>query len=371
MGSRLFSIHSNQRWFSPFVDVAINGMAAMFIFLAVYVAAVPPTEVRVIPLKLLTTHVPAAVWYKPYETAICVTGGRGGYVFQFEPKGQFNKLSLFCDPNSGLISGTPKSPTAEDRLKPYNLKFRVTVSDHSRQSVADEFELRITPVAIPFDPERQPLVLAVEPNEPNLPDAWTNRPYEYTPPIRGGIEAYELKWEGLPPGFESDSKGRVFSRTVDHSAVPSDAQAKGFKDYIVQLIVTDQQSALFPALAEREPQLSREFYLRVHLLRNISLTSVLPAVRAGQQYKGAIVARGGKQRLIWQSDDLDHLRSYGFTLDPYSGLITAESVMTSDATRVVRVSFQVRVIDPSGAVESKSIKGTIQILPSMHFRIPD
>lgn len=197
-------------------------------------------------------------------------------------------------------------------------------------------------------------------------DAWTGQQYEATVSVRGGIEPYKIECKSpLPPGLNWD-KGQIFGIPED-STVPQGVQ---YKDYSVLITVNDQQRT-YSLDIDREPQLSREFRLRVHRLKSISLTSVLPAVRAGQKYVGAIVASGGKQRLYWESDDLDLLHRYGFNLDSDNGVVKAESVRTYDARRVVRLSFSVGVIDPSNAVPPQKCKCVIHILPSMHFRVPD
>lgn len=356
MRGKLSTARSNSL-ISPLIDVIFNAMAAMFVFLVIYIAVVRPGH----DLEIVNTVPPDAVWYKRYEWGLSVRGGQGRFTFNVVD-GELPK-ELLLNPNTGVLLGVPKSNPGMEK-KPKTFPFTILVRDDASNTVRRQFELKVCPVAIPFDPESQPLEFVAKGTR--FQDAWTGQHYEATAPVRGGIEPYMIECKNLPPPGLYWDKGRI-SGFPEDSAIPRGGL---YKDYSILITVNDQQRA-YSLDVDREPQLSREFHLCVHRLENISLTSVLPTARVGQRYKGAIVAKGGKQRLIWQSKDLDHLRSHGFTLEPYSGLITAESVKTSDVTRVVRVSFQVHVTDPSGAVEPKSIKDAIQILPSMHFRIPD
>lgn len=353
--------NSHQVIFGLGEDVLLGLFLAVFAFAVVLMLLVraggPP------PLRIHTNQLADAATWNKYEAGIAVSGGVGPYEFDIPDVNLPPGLELI-DPNNGIIRGVARKDALVDPNQAKVWYLPVTVRDQKGETEKKRIALKVCPAAVPFDPDNQPLEFVSE--NPIFQDAWTRLQYEATFSVHGGIEPYEIKCKSpLPPGLTL-TKGRI-SGIPEDSAVP---RGERYKDYSILVTVNDQQRT-YSLDIDRKPQLSREFHLHVHRLESISLTSVLPAVRAGRRYKGAIVASGGKQKLIWQSDDLDHLRSYGFTLEPYSGLIIAESVKTPDATKVVLLSFQVHVTDPSGAVEPKLIKDAIQILPSMHFRMPD
>ena len=70
-------------------------MAAMFVFLTIYVAVVPPRVVA--PLTIHTVSLPRAVWARPYEAAITVSGGEGPYQFILGPSEPLADLNLWFD----------------------------------------------------------------------------------------------------------------------------------------------------------------------------------------------------------------------------------------------------------------------------------
>ena len=132
MSKRLVSLGSQQAWFSPFVDVAVNGMMAMFVFLIVYIAAVPPRH-DTPRLRILTTNLPAAVWYNGYQTAISASGGAGSYHFTIDQVDYLNRLGLLFDPTNGMLFGTPRSINSKERQSSSTRKLHVVVEDESQQ----------------------------------------------------------------------------------------------------------------------------------------------------------------------------------------------------------------------------------------------
>jgi len=356
MGRRLVSLQTNEGGFSPFVDVTLNGMAAMFVFLAVYVAVVPPPP----PIKIHTNRLPAAVWYKGYETAISVRGGIGSYTFEYEPIEELEKRGLFCESN-GMISGTPRPSKAEDPSKNHSIMIRITVKDGSSRQDTAEVELKINPTAVPFDPEQQPLSIPC--NITRLPDAWIGKLYKFAPSVCGGIEPYDLEWEGMPPGVEPTKS--FIEGVPKGTAVPRNEE---YKDYTLRLLVKDQQSKNFPKL-KRNPTIEKTFTMRVHRLNRIQLIDILPSTRTGHAYLGAIIASGGMGRLIWETTD-DGLNSIGLHLDSMKGTITGTINMTQYIEEPFPVCFGVRVrdLDDDNAVVRKDF--TIIILPPMHFISP-
>lgn len=363
---RVFTMRKNKRFNSHQIIFGLGEDVLLGLFLAVFAFAVVLlllVRSGSPPLCIHTNRLPDAATWNNYKAGIAVSGGSGPYEFDIPDVNLPTGLELI-DISNGIIGGIARKEALLNSNQAKVWYLPVTVRDQKDITTEKIIPLKVCPAAVPFDPDDQPLEFVSE--NPNFQDVWTGLQCEATFSVHGGIEPYEIKCKSpLPPGLTL-AKGRI-SGIPENSAVP---QGDRYKDYSILVTVNDQQRTYSLGI-DRKPQLSREFHLRVYRLESISLTSVLPAVRVGHRYRGAIVASGGKQKLIWQSDDLDNLQSYGFTLEPYSGLITAESVKTSDATKVVLLSFQVHVADPSGTVEPKSIKNAIKILPSMHFRMPD
>jgi len=365
MSKRLVSLGSQQAWFSPFVDVAVNGMMAMFVFLIVYIAAVPPRPDDTQPLTIRSTNLPTAVWYKGFETAISVSGGAGKYRFAVAPPLQ--SLGLLLETNSGVISGTPRPQRPAERDSALTQKFHVVVQDESYQRAEADLDLRIAPVAIPFDPERQPLRMA--PLGERLPDAWIGRPYTNSLPVLGGLENYEYAstQESFPQGliFRNGS----ITGTPENVAVPI---SQRFQDYNIEVQIKDQQSAFLPFEANRTPQLKTQLKLRVWRLEPIQTQNFLPYARAGRtgrEYVGAIVAWGGSGRLKWSISGNPVVQAM---LDSGNGLIRGRIPDgTASAGRPVELSFQAIVEDLENFAPSRQQALTITVLPPMQFLTPE
>lgn len=365
MRRRLIAFDQGGFVFSPFVDVAVNGMAAMFVFLAVYVAVVPPRSGDPPPLQLVTDRLPDGVWYTGYQAHLSATGGAGQYTFGVEPSAELETLRLFFAGQDGLgwITGTPRPTVPADRFETREFPLRVSVSDLSGQTDARELTLKIVPVAVGFDPEAQRLRWATALHQ--FPDAWAERSYEFAPAVLGGIEPYELRAEGLPNGLTVDSNRIV--GTVAAGAVPEGAD---HRDYFIHLAVQDQQSALFPVRAPREPELTGDFPLRVHSVPRIEAANALPALaHAGQLYFGAVVARGGRGPLTWQVA-AGELPSY-LRLDQRRGMVEGSvPVDAGDAGGPVPIRFTVQVDDEDPSTPSAVVNCEIKVVPAMRFIAP-
>lgn len=359
MSKRLVSLHGNEGWFSPLVDVALNGMMAMFVFLIVYMAVIPPSP-QPTELRIETANLPVAVWYKGYEAAISVSGGAGAYMFSISPEDALSSVSLNIDLTCGRISGTPRPPAPEARHSVMTRRFRVVVRDQVDQRVEADLDLRIVPVAIPFDPEHNPLRFAA--SDFALPVAWIGRRYTYSLAIVGGIEDYEFELDArlLPPGL-SFSRGTI-SGTPLQSSVPD---GEAYKDYVIPIAVKDQQTAYLPFTANAEPMLRENLRLRVRRLLPIEIHPMLPPARAGQSYLGVISAWGGSGRLRWAvlGDDLIQRM-----LDKATGRLRGQiGVELTPANRPVSRSFRVRVEDEDDLVPAVEQEVILKILPPMHF----
>ena len=388
MGRRLVSMSDGGGiGFSPFVDVAINGMAAMFVFLAVYVAVVPPPLVP--ELRVLTTQLPEAAWRQGYQTGIAVTGGMGSYrltlhesrkgvpreeligeheaqVSHNAPQTVAERLSargLFFDTRSGRLSGNPR-PSPDVEAAEAIEKFSVVVSDASGQRAIAHLELKIKPKALPFDPDDPKLRLALE--EGRLLDAWVGQEYRCAVAALGGIEEYEFAFTNLPGGLKEDPKGSgVIAGKPAAGAVPP---GNRWKDYKVEVEVRDRQSDFFPEAVERLPVAMATYTLRVRALEPIDVASVLPYGRPGFAYRGAVVAWGGMGDLTL-SIVRSELPSFRLEHGILQGPIPRDAV-TGIRPVVKTIDLVVRDEDPKTEENPFTQRLSITILPPMRVAIP-
>jgi len=371
MGRRLLTLGSGRTGFSPFVDVAINGMAAMFIFLAIYVAAVPP-QLPPPPLKIHTRRLPSAVWSRGYQSGIHVTGGVGAYSFSISPEESLRELRLFFDRERGWIMGTPQAKSDQDSRLLRRIPLRVRVDDEGGRHVEQEMDLVINPVAIPFDPASQKLRFAD--GKAQLCDAWVGRRYENAVAVLGGIEPYNVTMTGLPPGLVFQD-GRI-QGTPASDAVP---EGEEVRTYSVSLHVVDQQSDFVPQEAVRLPSIQRTYSLAVRRKQPLSVEGVFPALaRAGQPYQGFLVAHGGVGRLRWSLRDQRAptssaeipLGEPGLSLDPLTGEVRG-TPSTGTGVRNVNLKLQVTDEDPAQDAKAAPIDVTLTIVPPMRFAGPE
>ncbi|MFH1572756.1 MAG: hypothetical protein ABIG68_02170 [Acidobacteriota bacterium] len=373
MGTRLVSADTASGGFSPFVDVAISAMAAMFTFLAVYVAVVPPREAP--PLEILTESLPKAAWLRAFEAAIAVTGGEGPYHYLLDSRDELAELNLDFDELNGWIKGTPRTATSREMETPRTLKLDLTVRDRAGRLAGATLTLRITPAAVPFDPEEDGLRFATQ--EMRLPDAWIGRQYNSAVAILGGIEPYEVDLQGLPAGL-SHSLGRI-DGVPDDRAVPA---GKLSSEHTVSMAVVDQQSAKLTE-SRRAPRLIREFKLRVHRIEAIEVKGPFPgAGRAGLPFEGAVIAQGGRGRCTWAAatellenepeGEFRLLSNLGLQIGSRTGILHGRlrrELISGGQPILVTIPLLVDDEDP----ETNPIRTHVamSILPPMRFVKPD
>ena len=362
MKGRLSSLSSQSTLgFSPFVDVAINAMAAMFIFLVVYVAAVPP-QPRPLQVEFTNTFLPAAIWYTPYRAGLSVSGGVGTYQFQFTTDSgiDLKSLGLQADPDTGIIQGMPEPPEAQDREHSRVIAVNVTVHDSGGQSAEARIDLTINPVAVPFDPDKHRLRFAqpttTEMPDASLPIAWAGQPYKASVAVLGGIESYQYAIKNLPPGLQFKD-GCIFG-------VPElpDNQS-GPRIWDIQITVTDQQSQFLERADHRTIQ--HRFRLQVNPWRPLELQPLLPLGRADQPYRGVIIANGAKGLYRWTAVEPDILDLLNLELDVDTGVLKS-SGLRGDPDQVAQHTIGVRVTATAGTEPvTQEIHAELKILPAM------
>lgn len=263
---------------SPLVDVVFNAMAAMFVFLVIYISVVQPQETP--ELRIYTEALPAAVWNKPYQSGVAASGGEGAYRFHVLgglPDG------LTISPTSGLISGHPRPQPGEEG-ESAAFEVEVQVKDPLGHAARAVLPLTVEPYAWPFDPDEHPLALQFEGDE--LPRAWVGQPYRQVLGPQGGIEPYRTVVEGQRPTGLQCTDGVL-------AGVPTRAGSYEFR-----IRLEDAEDTL-GVLAD--PQVhARAFRLQVIQPDPLEVRTTFPRARVGEPYSGTFVASGGVPPYRWR-----------------------------------------------------------------------
>lgn len=347
MKSRLVGSHRG-RLISPLIDVVFNAMAAMFVFLMIYMIVVQPKK----PLQFVHHYLPSACLMSRYEAAIAVNGGVGKYQFSIDgelPSG------LDYDPDTGLIYGNPFSNEAslysrvgKDKL--YTSKFKVKVQDSSKSSIDGEFSISVYPVSVPFHPIEQPLDCQVKSG--SLPEVYVGQPVDFSLGIVGGIEAYKVERQGLlPPGVKFEN-GRIFG-------VPLEAN-----EYSFGIVVTDQQDyyKILSELGFKQPvEIIRRYKWRVlppPTIPKLQITTPaeLPEVRIGASYPFQFACTGGKEPISWKK--IKGTIPDGLSFSP-DGRLTGKP----SGPRIGDFNFTVEVTDALGKTVTKDFILSVRPAP--------
>jgi len=356
MGQRLSSFETRGTRFSPFIDVAINGMAAMFVFLVVYIAVVPPRKVLNVPkLRIVTETLPAAAWYQGYQTAIGACGGVEAYEFSVAPVGLLDQVGLSFDETRGVIEGNPRPLAPDRRYSSDSLSFLVTVRDQIGQVNSSRFIVLFKPVALPYDPEEERLRMQAQ----VLPSATEGREYEACLGPLGGVEPYQWSLTGdLPLGLRFRD-GRIFG-------VPA---YPGM--YTFNVALYDQTSTLgttdtlryWRRFMEKHPSdIENSYTITVDSLVPLKCTVLVAEARADERLSGAGLAFGGTGHKTWVAKKLPS----GLSLDPNTGVIegTLDSVDTG--------FIEVEVVDHEGQSAIASLEFPIlPPAPTLAISVPE
>lgn len=190
MKTRLFD-DRNEGPISPLIDVVMNGMAALFIILMVYMFVFPPCS-KPEPLRFLKGVEPPPVFSQAsYVFTPPVAGGSGRRRFTLSgdlPPG------LQFDPDTGTVFGVADAVTAV-----VEFPIRMVVRG-SRSEDTQDYRLSLFSVAVPLDSSAFGIVR----QSPNLPVGRVGEDYEAVLGSRGG--APRLEWRiragRLPLGLE-------------------------------------------------------------------------------------------------------------------------------------------------------------------------
>lgn len=176
--------------FSPFIDVVMNGFAAIVVILCLFIlfSDQPTTPIRFVatlsgPLRLVADA--------SFAHVLSVTGGSGARRFSLtERDGSPPPEWMTLDP-LGIAFGNAKA-----RVDP--LRLTATVSDRTGTDRMD-FEVEVLPGAIPWTHD-QPVALTLAATD--LPPARVGLPYEIVLGALGGVPP--LQWKVTPARSPSD-----------------------------------------------------------------------------------------------------------------------------------------------------------------------
>ncbi len=357
MSKRLLDLNGRGGGFSPFVDVALNGMITMLVVLGVYMALTNIPK----PPRIRTDSLPEAIWFQGYQTAISVSDGSGRLRFVFDSPVDLAAHNIFPD-STGMFQGNPSPVKSGQEKRTFNIPITVTVIDSQSRRDSASFNLVVNPVSIPFDPESDGLRV---PGKIILPDAWVGNEYHFTPPILGGIEPYEWTLGALPAGLVSQEN--TITGIPLFQAVPDGEE---FADYEIPMEVVDQQSSLVPPGIPRNPSLHTTIQIRVRQPQAISTRTILPRGREGLAYRAGIMAVGGSGKLVFESMD-GNLAALGLRLDPDFGEIRGTLIDGLTDGRPVNFLARIRIYDSENRVSPLEEVLTIRVVPPMGFVSPE
>ena len=239
---------------SPLIDVVVNGFAAMFIILMVYMAAIQPNE-------------PEKIRFLPFDIPLKISEGQN-YIFTFPVTGgsgerQFTLTGtlppdLKFNPENGTIYGIVKElPKASE------ISFDVQVTDNTgadNKTVLVSFEKGI----IPYSTDKHPLQIVYQSKE--LAPGRIGSEHSFG--IIGGIEPYNwkvvkgriplglelVKTEGRLSGTPKKSGEFKFAVEVSHSPGKYSYDGKAYswvservqKEYQIEIYDKPKYTTIFP-----------------------------------------------------------------------------------------------------------------------------
>lgn len=190
--------------FSPFIDVVMNGFAAIAVILCLFILfSAPPVETE--PLRLVCTGTPLQLVDRAsFVYVLGATGGTGKRTFALAPAGDTPLPEWFRADEAGVLAGIARG---EGRFR-----VRASVRDADGKEVQAEFDVEVLPTAIPWHDDQR-LRLTLESDD--IPPARVGVPYEVTLGASGGVPP--LHWQIVEiregddrrPSGLSCSEGRI------------------------------------------------------------------------------------------------------------------------------------------------------------------
>lgn len=274
MAKKLFDNHAGG-FFSPLIDVVMNGFAVVFIILIIYILLAKPPP----PLEFLRdVELPTAISEQNYVFTFPVTGGSGERTFKLDGKLPEN---LKFDKSSGTIYGIPQKTGNSHSSCIFPLLLEV--EDTTGHWDMREAMLKLAPTAIPYSPDQTPL--AITRTLETLPPARIGDGYDEVFGATGGIEPYNWQIIDRPPGLHLEN-GRIFG-------TPTRAGAFKFQ---VQVSHTSGLFKYKDITYEWEAEKKQSLY-QLKVLDTLSSSLNLPVGRVNEPYVGAAVKFSGDNSL--------------------------------------------------------------------------
>lgn len=273
---------------SPLIDVVVNGMAALFIILMVYMLLARPSGEPERLRFLSGVEPPPVIAGQSYVFTFPVTGGRSGNR-RFEIEEGDLPPGLELDATTGTLYGISRPPSphgdvggeADGRdttmTQPYEITLRVEGGgDMDRRTTV----LIVYPAAVPYHPYDPPFNI-VRRNE-ELPTGRIGVAYEEVLGGRGGVRPYQWTVSGgrLPQGLRLEdgivqgipgASGRfTFTARIDHSPA----------------------SFSYRNAVHRWRGGTSERRFRLRILPSLKASLQLPEGRVGEPYLGSMAADG-------------------------------------------------------------------------------
>jgi len=265
---------------SPLIDVVMNGLAAVFIILMIYLMFARPTQVET--LKFLgEVKPPTASSGQNYVFTFPVTGGAGERKFGLI-EGNLPDGLMFAD-NSGTIYGTP-TPVIGNNNQSFPL--RVEVKDATGLDVR-EATLELALGATPYSTQ-----LAITSTVKTLQLARIGVKYEEVLGATGGVEPYKWMWRivsgKIPNGLQlQQNNGRIFGTP------------KGAGVFSFEVTVSNPPGSFnYKGVPYSWPVEKDQKTYQINVLDKIISSINLPVGRVGEPYVDAVVKFSGDNYLL-------------------------------------------------------------------------
>lgn len=330
--------------FSPLIDVVFNAMAAMFIFLIIYIAIVPPppepTE------QIIVGDPPAGAWFHDYDWGITTVAGIPTFGYEGTlPDG------LAMNTRTGRISGRPYADDGQQKSSE-TFPLTVWVRDGKGNTAYNNIELKINPIAVPFDPNEQRL--SFERRVQRLKDAMTGRDYHEVIGALGGIEPYHVivSRGQLPPGL-----------TIENTTISGRPTEPG--QYTFTLSITDQLHKYDTLETAERTGLQQTYTLNVYEYQDLHINETITELRIGNPFSALYAVSGGH-------------KPYSLALT-YDGIVIRDASLQQHDTHIVlsgipetagRLNITVHVRDAEGLELRPSPAFSRPVYPALpEFRI--
>jgi large repetitive protein len=328
---------------SPLIDVVMNGFAAMFIILIIFLVVFrgrdeppPPKFVEVAPSPVIRGQ--------NYTFTFPVVGGVEPRQFRIA-KGDLSTLNLQLDGATGTVFGAAdlnrQTAKGGPPIFPLTVECEIELTDGGGRQTTRTAAFRMSSNAVPY----QGLPLRITHQDPMLPSGRIGQSYETVLGATGGVEPYHWKLASgrLPRGLRLDStKGCIRGE-------PAEAGEFNFE------VKVEQTPGSFAVDGVTHSWVGASTGGRFRLTIHDRLRPVLrlPTGRVGENYHGALImaSRLPQERFAWEVQ--------------VPGLMFSESDGSVTGVPQVPGNFKVSYRVVSGTEIRNAGAGELKILPSL------